>query len=586
MKVSVKPFLLLLIGLLCLSHPLHRLARADDDGQCGVSPDGGCAASGGAKDAEVPKGDDEGAKDVEEGLEDEEWGVYVTDAEDPPYVDDKPAAAADAEEEEKEVEDEGPTDVVALDSTTYAETVKSKEFIMVEFYAPWCGHCKKLQPEYKVAASKIKAIYGDRVTLAKVDASVEKDLSSENEVSGLPTIFWYEKGEKIATYSGGRTADGIVIWIKKKLGDSVDVIATKDAAEEYMSQNPRFAIGYFDSLSGPEWEAFQEAGKLDDSNNFVVTTSADVAAVFGVAVKAPAVVFVKEGDAGKFNLYEGDEFTAAAIKKFVVGNNYELYYKFQEANVQKIFQSGIQRQLLFFLTAAQEEEYLPLFKKAAKSVLGEVVFVHVDVDHSESASVLNYFGVQGKEPRVVGFSTFDRKSKTHAFDKEIVYENVLSFAKDFAAGKVPHIPLSERIPEGPNDGPVKVVVGKTFDQIVLDSSKDVFLFVYKSADCERCDDFSPVIDKLGSRFKAVDSVVIAKIDGVANELARIDSSKDHPLLLLFKAGDKSADPVAYEGESNITALTKFLKDNVAIPFRLAKKEKAPEPAEGEAKDEL
>jgi len=47
--------------------------------------------------------------------------------------------------------------------------MKSKDIWIVEFYAPWCGHCKKLGPEYKVAAGKLKG----QVRLGKIDATEE-----------------------------------------------------------------------------------------------------------------------------------------------------------------------------------------------------------------------------------------------------------------------------------------------------------------------------------------------------------------------------------------------------------------------------
>lgn len=65
-------------------------------------------------------------------------------------------------------------EVIVLDNSNFNELVlKSKDIWMVEFYAPWCGHCKALEPEYKEAASKLKG----QVKLGKVDATVETDLA-------------------------------------------------------------------------------------------------------------------------------------------------------------------------------------------------------------------------------------------------------------------------------------------------------------------------------------------------------------------------------------------------------------------------
>jgi protein disulfide-isomerase A1 len=98
----------------------------------------------------------------------------------------------------------------------FDEVVNANSHVLVEFYAPWCGHCKKLAPEYAAAAAQLKAS-GNKAVLAKVDADSEKDLGAKFEVEGFPTLKWFVNG-KPQEYNGGRVTKEIVSWIEKHTG--------------------------------------------------------------------------------------------------------------------------------------------------------------------------------------------------------------------------------------------------------------------------------------------------------------------------------------------------------------------------------
>uniref|UniRef100_A0A0M3HHA4 protein disulfide-isomerase n=1 Tax=Ascaris lumbricoides TaxID=6252 RepID=A0A0M3HHA4_ASCLU len=102
-----------------------------------------------------------------------------------------------------------PEEVIALTKETFDEVIGSRPLALVEFYAPWCGHCKKLAPEYEKAAKTLKA-KGEDILLAKVDATVEKTLAEMYSVSGFPTLHIFRYGKRF-DYNGPRTAEGLIL---------------------------------------------------------------------------------------------------------------------------------------------------------------------------------------------------------------------------------------------------------------------------------------------------------------------------------------------------------------------------------------
>lgn len=109
-------------------------------------------------------------------------------------------------------------DVVVLDDSNFDSLImNSNDMWLVEFYAPWCGHCKNLEPEWNVAATELKG----KVKVAKLDATTNQKVAGRYDIKGYPTIKIFPPGPKNnvkpENYEGGRDSAQIVHTSLEKL---------------------------------------------------------------------------------------------------------------------------------------------------------------------------------------------------------------------------------------------------------------------------------------------------------------------------------------------------------------------------------
>eukprot|EP00488_Nonionellina_sp_1-RS-2012_P000792 TRINITY_DN125_c0_g1_i2.p1 TRINITY_DN125_c0_g1~~TRINITY_DN125_c0_g1_i2.p1 ORF type:complete len:388 (+),score=126.15 TRINITY_DN125_c0_g1_i2:139-1164(+) len=113
--------------------------------------------------------------------------------------------------------------VFVLVGSEFDKVIGQDQDVFVEYYAPWCGHCKRLAPEYE----KVGEAFGevDSVVIAKCDAT-END--TPEEIKGFPTLIFYPKGTTTGVkYSGDRKQEAIIEWIKENASGDVSAVKTE-----------------------------------------------------------------------------------------------------------------------------------------------------------------------------------------------------------------------------------------------------------------------------------------------------------------------------------------------------------------------
>ncbi|RNE99687.1 protein disulfide isomerase [Trypanosoma rangeli] len=107
--------------------------------------------------------------------------------------------------------------VVDLTATNFDEKVGKDLPALVEFYAPWCGHCKNMVPEMGKLGQAVKAAK-DKVLVGKVDATQHRDIAARFDVSGYPTILFFPAGSQVQeSYNDQREASAFVSFLNNRV---------------------------------------------------------------------------------------------------------------------------------------------------------------------------------------------------------------------------------------------------------------------------------------------------------------------------------------------------------------------------------
>lgn len=157
--------------------------------------------------------------------------------------------------------DEQESHVVHLTDETFKPFMKKKKHVLVMFYAPWCGHCKKLKPDFTKAADEFSE--DPKVELAAVDCTKYSGVCAQYEVQGYPTLKYMSYLKDVRDYTGGRTAKDIINFLKAPEAQEVSnqakvpvpfgvypgsndvLILTESTFEEALKSNKKILIMFY-----------------------------------------------------------------------------------------------------------------------------------------------------------------------------------------------------------------------------------------------------------------------------------------------------------------------------------------------------
>jgi len=434
--------------------------------------------------------------------------------------------------------------VLTLGPENFESTVSGSDMVLVEFYAPWCGHCKRLAPEYEKAASEL---WG-KVSLAKVDCTDNQPICEKYGVQGFPTIKLFRKDGSVSDYEAGRTAPEIVKFLKKQSQTSFAVVKSAEEFEAAKASDDVVLVVVAAEDSELAKEFRKVANQLRSDAGFALIASHEVASALGVAQDSITLFRKFDEPTVAFN----GEHTAEALIAFIKGESFPLVGDIGPDNYAKYVERELPLLWLFLdLDSEDSAAIIDAAKTVAKTHRGEVSFVKLDGKRWNSHA--KNLGLTSSTPGVV---LEDREAnKKYVFTQDINAGTLGSWIASWKDKTLISSVKSQDIPED-NSGPVKVLVAKSFDEIVKDATKDVLVEFYAPW-CGHCKTLAPKYEELGQLFQDTPSVIIAKMDSTENDSPPEVSG--FPTLIFYPSTNKKG--LVYRGERTTEALAAYIREN-------------------------
>ncbi|CAB4062342.1 PDIA1 [Lepeophtheirus salmonis] len=430
--------------------------------------------------------------------------------------------------------DEG---IFILTEKNYDEAIKNFEYILVEFYAPWCGHCKALDPEYVKAAQMLR----------------EKD-SPIKLVSGYPTLRFYREGEEPIKYNGGRMASEIVAWLEKKIGPPAIFLNTAEEAEFFVEDNDVAVIGFYKDKESKNAKKYISA--VRDYEVYPMAFTSDEKIFEKYKVNDETVVLFKKFDEGKA-VYEGP-IDKDVLLEFVERYALPLVIDFNHETSQKIFKGLVKSHLLFFVSkkSPEFEDVSIDIRTLAEEYRHHLMFVIVNTDEDDNRRVIDYLGLKkDKMPTMRIIQMKDEIWKFKPDDTTVAKDNIQKFIDEYLEGKILRDYKTEDLPSDWNAKHVKYLTAKNFDDVAFDKTKDVLVEFYAPW-CGHCKKLAPIWDEVGESLADKDNVVVAKIDATLNEMSHTQI-QSYPTIRLYKKDDDSDEYIDYNGERTKEGILKI-----------------------------
>ena len=333
--------------------------------------------------------------------------------------------------------------VIPLTQNTFQDYVNSNKYVLVEFYAPWCGFCKKFASTYQDVATTIFE-ENTNARIAKVDSISETALARKYEVKSYPTLLWFVNGvpfNKESLYIP-QTKEELVRFVRKMSQDRVTLLESEEEAHNFihnvMHATGKFRgfnrysvspmIGTFADAKSQYAETFKSACERMELNMDVLCAMM----ISPTQIDArPKIVLHRvryQDDTHSFegfgNTVSEEHMRGNCSKGFIQWSHVHLYpgLKFSEKTQIKIYQSGVTRQILLFVEHkdSNRDSIFSQVSKFAETHRGEYLVIEVPTSETRITNFFNVRKFPAVRPCRVCFLYIIIQTKTNSIQVRLV----------------------------------------------------------------------------------------------------------------------------------------------------------------------
>uniref|UniRef100_A0A8C7ZTK6 protein disulfide-isomerase n=1 Tax=Oryzias sinensis TaxID=183150 RepID=A0A8C7ZTK6_9TELE len=203
--------------------------------------------------------------------------------------------------------------------------------IVLQFYAPWCGYCKKLEPIWDEVGAELRSS-GSPVRVGKMDATAYSGMASEFGVRGYPTIKLL-KADLAYNYKGPRTKDDIVEFANRVAGPAVRALPSTQMFEHMMKRHDVLFV--YVGGDSPLKEKYNDAASELIVYTYFFSASEDAVPESISMPELPAVVVFKDGD-----YFTYDEYEDGSLSSWVNRERFQGYLQIDGFTLYELGETG------------------------------------------------------------------------------------------------------------------------------------------------------------------------------------------------------------------------------------------------------